>query len=383
MRSAAAPAARLAGFVAELRRHAFPLGPGESELALSLLASCDLADTTTARLVLKTVLSGSREEWARFDDLFDAYWFGRRGRRREESVDAEPPRPAIWDWRAPAGAAALAPGEAPAAGSSAVRQATATLRLAASPSESRAAADLRTLTTPEDMAEAERIAIRLARAMRRRLVRRLHAVRRGRRIDLRRTIRCNLARGGEPIELRLRRRRERPAKLVALLDVSGSMKPYSRFFLAFLRGLVGALRTDAFLFHTRLVPVGAALREPDPQRALARLSPIASGFGGGTRIAASLKAFNDRHATRSLGARAIAIVISDGYDTDPPALLVAELARLKRRARRLVWLNPLLGAADYAPAGRAMTAALAFIDCFAAAHSTASLAALEDEFARL
>jgi uncharacterized protein with von Willebrand factor type A (vWA) domain len=169
-----------------------------------------------------------------------------------------------------------------------------------------------------------------------------------------------------------------------LLDVSGSMRLYSRYFLAFLRGLIGRwLKADAFLFHTRLVRVSEALSERDPSRAMARLSLLAEGFGGGTKIATSVKMFNDRFAKETLGSRAVVIVISDGYDTDPPEALAAQLARLKRRARRLVWLNPLLGWKDYAPVARAMAVALDYIDCFAAAHSLASLAALEGELARL
>lgn len=220
--------------------------------------------------------------------------------------------------------------------------------------------------------------------MRYRLSRRHMPACRGDTIDMRRTMRPNLSRGGEPIELRSKHRPERPVTLVVLLDVSGSMKAYSRYFLSFVHGLVGQwLEADAFLFHTRLVRVTDILRERDPSRAMGRLSLMTEGFGGGTRIAASLEHFNRRYAKETLNSRSVAIVMSDGYDTDPTAALTAELKCLKGRARRLVWLNPLLGWRNYTPVARAMAAALEYIDCFATAHSLASLAALEDEFARL
>jgi uncharacterized protein with von Willebrand factor type A (vWA) domain len=114
-----------------------------------------------------------------------------------------------------------------------------------------------------------------------------------------------------------------------------------------------------------------------------RLSLIVEGFGGGTQIATALKTFNDRYAREALNSRSVVVIMSDGYDTDPPEMIAAELRRLKGRARRLIWLNPLLGWRDYAPVARAMAAAMPFIDCFAAAHSLASLAALEGEFARV
>jgi uncharacterized protein with von Willebrand factor type A (vWA) domain len=203
-------------------------------------------------------------------------------------------------------------------------------------------------------------------------------------IDLRRTIRRNLSRGGEPIELRHKHRPERPVKLVVLLDASGSMSLYSRYFLNFVRGLIGRwLHADAFLFHTRLVHIAEALRERDPSVAMTRLSLMADGFGGGTRIATSLKTFNDRYAKETLDSRSVVIVMSDGYDTDPPQALAVELRRLKQRAHRLIWLNPLLGWKGYAPVARAMAVALDYVDCFATAHSLASLAALEGELARL
>jgi uncharacterized protein with von Willebrand factor type A (vWA) domain len=154
--------------------------------------------------------------------------------------------------------------------------------------------------------------------------------------------------------------------------------------LSFARGLIGRwLRADAFVFHTRLVHISDALRERDRLRAMDRLSLMAEGFGGGTRMASALQTFNDRYAREIVNSRSVIIMMSDGYDTDPPEALAEELARLKRRARRLVWLNPLLGWRDYAPVARAMAAAMPYIDCFAAANSLASLSALEGELARM
>jgi uncharacterized protein len=381
------PAARIGRFIAHLRSHGFVLGPGETELALSVLAGEEFSDAKAARLALKALLSGNRDEWSRFDTLFEAYWFG-RGTRSVESSAAASDRsrlPDIWRKAPPADTSARAPGASEhIAGLDGTQEGNGTGRLIASPSDTHSRTDLRTLSTPEEIAEAERIAERLARAIHYRLTRRRRPARRGEGIDLRRTIRRNLSRGGEPLELRRKQRPERPVRLVVLLDVSGSMQLYSRYFLAFLRGLIGRwLKADAFLFHIRLVRVTAALSERNPSLAVARLSLLAEGFGGGTKIATSLRTFNDRYAKETLGSRAVVIVISDGYDTDSPTALGAELARLKRRAHRLVWLNPLLGWKDYAPVARGMAVALDYIDCFAAAHSLASLAALEGELARL
>jgi uncharacterized protein with von Willebrand factor type A (vWA) domain len=374
--------ARLSGFMTHLRRNGFAVGPGETELVLSTLAADEFVLATAARLALKTLLSGNREQWAGFDKLFDAYWFG-HDRKLVEGAGAQAythPRPDIWIKVLPPDETARAVGrtgngEAPEEYGG---------PLIASPSDALSRADLRTLVTPDEVAEAEQIADRLARAIRYRLSRRRIPLRRGEVIDLRRTIRRNLSHGGEPLELRRKHRPERPVKLVVLLDVSGSMKLYSRYFLNFVHGLVAQwLQADAFLFHTRLVRISDALRDRDPSRAMERLSVIAEGFGGGTRIATSLKTFNDRYAKETLNTRSVVIVMSDGYDTDSPEALAVELRRLKQRTRRLVWLNPLLGWKDYAPVARAMAVALDYIDCFATAHSLASLALLEDELARL
>jgi uncharacterized protein with von Willebrand factor type A (vWA) domain len=220
--------------------------------------------------------------------------------------------------------------------------------------------------------------------MRYRLSRRYKAAHTGSKLDLRRTIRRNIHYGGEPLNLVHRARPDRPVRIVVLLDVSGSMKLYSRFFLQFVKGLVSEwIDTDAYLFHTRLVRVSDALREKDSIKAMARLALMAEGFGGGTRLGGSLKTFNDRHAKRALNSRTVIIILSDGYDTGAPDLMAGELKRLKKRVRRIVWLNPVLGWRDYEPITQAMALALPMIDHFCAANTLESLAAIENDIARL
>lgn len=367
-------AARVAGFVAHLRENGFPLGPAGTADALAALGLVAAADPAEARLALRVAMVRSRDQWDRFDALFDAFWH-RTGRER-----AVGPAPASGG----AGGLRLMPppesvrqgGAAP--GSGGAEAGGLASRRTAAEAESFAARDLSRLADPDEIRRAERVAAALARALRDRTCRRRRAHLRGG-PDLRRTLRACIARGGEPIDLFRRRRREPPLRIVALLDVSGSMTVHARVFLAFLRGLMAAdLRTDLYLFHTRLLRITEAVRDRHALRAADRLSLMAEGFGGGTRIGAALGAFADGYAPRALDGRSALLILSDGYDAGPPGAVAAALGRLRRRAGRIIWLTPVRG-----EGGRAIAAARPFLDACLPAASLDDLAALGTAFARL
>jgi len=172
------------------------------------------------------------------------------------------------------------------------------------------------------------------------------------------------------------RRRVRP-RLVLLIDVSRSMAQVSYFYLRLARALAAELiDVHSFIFHTRVTAVTQALSDPDPWRSQERLHFIAQGFGGGTRIGECLASFNREHAPRLVHSRTAIVVMSDGYDTGEPRLLSEALAQLKRRARRIVWLNPLADQPGYAPLSHGMQAALPHLDMLAPGGNLASLRAV-------
>ena len=193
-------------------------------------------------------------------------------------------------------------------------------------------------------------------------------------IDLRVLARRNLMRGGDPLELPRRRRREAPRPVIVLADVSGSMERYSRMLLHFAYGLAQSTgHVESFVFATRLTRVTRGLTTRGAERALSRLVERLQDWGGGTRIGEALRTFNVHWARRVMRHGPVVLIVSDGWDRGDPELLARELARVRRSCRRLVWLNPLLGSANYEPLTRGMQAALRHVDDFMPAHNLASL----------
>ena len=168
----------------------------------------------------------------------------------------------------------------------------------------------------------------------------------------------------------MRQRKTKPLRLVMLLDASGSMSMYTGVFLRFIHGVLDEFReAEAFLFHTRLAHVSDAMKEKDAARALDRLSILAQGAGGGTRIGESLQTFNRWHAARVIHSRTVVMIVSDGYETGDAALLGREMAALGRRCRRIVWLNPMMAWEGYAPEAAGIKAALPHVDLYAPANT--------------
>lgn len=375
---------RVKGFVRLLRDNGFPLGLGEALDALRFAETADLADQGVLRRGLRALLCASRTDWRRFDQLFDGYWRGRGVKRLARVSGAgrrQPPLDALAG-AAPRGMAGLPDrvergADSSGAGGEGRRE-------GASSAESLARTDLRHISDPDELARVHDLAERLAARMKYRLTRRERVRARGRRLDLRGTIHRSIATGGVPLSLAFRRRWPKPLRLVVMLDASGSMSQYSAFFVRFIHGVLDHFHeAEAFAFHTRLVHLSLALKDRNVERAIERMSLLAAGWSGGTRIGAALADFNRNHARRVLSSRSVVIIVSDGYDTDPPELLDRELAQLKRRTKRLVWLNPMIGWPGYEPVAGGMAAALPHIDLFAPAHNLASLAALEPYLVRL
>ncbi len=379
----------MTGFVSHLRLNGFPVGPAETIAALGLLTQLKWPQLSEARLALKTMLSTDKSNWDQFDELFDVYWFSRgvktltfQENHRRPGPRRVPARPDLWNNILPPGGLPRRDNLADETNDNATGEIKQNTR--ASTRDILSSTDIGQIVSANDVAALEQLAHKLARAMRDRLSRRRKPAAKAHEIDIRRTIRRNLSKGGDPFDLVYRKRPERPVNLVVLLDVSGSMQQYSRLFLAFLRGLSGQwLKTEAFVFHTRLLRITEALKDHDHDRAMARLTLMAEGFGGGTRIGHSLADFNTHYAKELINTRSVVIIMSDGYDTGEPSSITTQLARLKKRARRLIWLNPLAGWDNYEPVARGMAEAMPHIDLFRAANSLESLAALEPELARL
>jgi uncharacterized protein len=229
----------------------------------------------------------------------------------------------------------------------------------------------------DELADAKRFLAEMRWAVTRRRSLRMRAAQRGRKLDVRRSLRRNLRHGGELLDLAYRGPKMKRRQLVLLCDISGSMDRYTRLFLHFLHSVESSLeQSEVFVFGTRLTRITRALRRRDPDVAIAAVASQVCDWSGGTRIGEALRTFNQRWARRVLGHGAIVMIISDGWDRGDPELLAAEMERLRRASYRLLWLNPLLGSSNYRPLTQGIQAALPFVDDFLAVHNLSTLEVL-------
>jgi uncharacterized protein with von Willebrand factor type A (vWA) domain len=355
---------RLTGFTGFLRANGFGVGGSDALSVLETAGRIGVFDREVLRWSLQALLCARCDEWRRFDRLFDAYFLP-PNRRKSWAASASEGSP---DRRA-AGGPLESGADAPtmrSAGRGIEGEDGQTERHGASREESLSTADFRTLDQRDDLIEVAALMRRFARRLKRIALRREVRSRRGRRLDLPETIRRSVESGGTPMRVAWKNRRRVRPRLVLLLDVSRSMSPYSVFYLRLARALTAELSDiHCFIFHTRVVSVSDALFDSDPKRAQDRLHILSAGWAGGTRIGESLKEFNRVHAPRLVHSRTAVIVVSDGYDSGEPEILADALRALARRARRIVWLNPLAGSPGFTPISRGMRAALPHLDLFA------------------
>jgi uncharacterized protein with von Willebrand factor type A (vWA) domain len=229
--------------------------------------------------------------------------------------------------------------------------------------------------TPAELREAERLVDLLVPRLEQRRTRRYELHSHGRRLAPRAMFRRNLGTGGQLLTWVWRRQIREPRSLVVICDISGSMERHSRLLLRFIQALSAAseVRTESFVFGTRLTRVTRLLKDRDRDRALARVADTVNDWAGGTRIGESFRQFNQHWARRTLRTSGVVVVVSDGWDRGDPAIVAAETARLRRNCHRLVWLNPLAGTPGYQPLAGGMRAAFPYIDDFLPAGTVASL----------
>jgi uncharacterized protein len=229
--------------------------------------------------------------------------------------------------------------------------------------------------TPHELAELRALMAKMRVQPPRRPSRRLRRHRSGSSIDRRATLRRARRTGGYPVSLARREASERSRRVVLIADVSGSMEAYSRAYLYLLHAAVRTLRAETFVFATRLTRITRALRVGDPERALRTAIEETHDWSGGTRIGSAIKEFTDRWGRGGMARGAVVVIVSDGWESDDPAVLGEQMARLSLLAHRIIWVNPRSKSERYQPLAGGMAAALPYVDVFTSGHS---LDALDD-----
>ena len=348
MNASARPLEGIAGFAALLRDHGLKVGVAEQQAMVAAALCIPVERWARLDAAWRAIACHDARDWRRWPELFERYWHPQRTTGRTTMSGQTRPsrdmrqlvqglsegmeRGSPSSRRAAIDTALDAPAPAPDDAGLARAQGGA--------SRTDALHD-RSLSQwlPQDLALLERLAERIAQTLRKRLTRRWRDCPTGRRLDLRRTLRASLRTGGLPIHPVWRsQRRERP-RLFILVDVSRSMETHAQLFLRIARAFVNAMDARVFVFHTRLVEVTPLLRG-DSAAVQEKVNAVTAGFGGGTRIGASVTDFHAVHARAQLTRNARVWVLSDGFDADDPQHLAEALARVRARGARITWFHP-------------------------------------------
>jgi uncharacterized protein with von Willebrand factor type A (vWA) domain len=367
---------RLIGFGRELRRRGLPVGTGRIVTFCRAAAALGALDREDLYWAARACMISRPEDAEAFDAAFED-WFGGRirieldlpatdgapeGARTTEAfpgLTVEEERIVAREWHE------LDEGEE--------TEGEAAIRIVASAYEALRAKSFADLTE-EERARVSHLIRRLTVQVPVRRTRRYRPAPSGPRFDVKRTLRSSLRTHGEPFHRAWRERGTRARPLVLILDISGSMAPYSRALVQFAYAAMAAgRRVEVFVFGTRLTRVTRTLRTRDPDRALHEIGRQVADWEGGTRIGESVKTLVDGWSQRAAIRGSVAVICSDGLERGEPDLLRHQMARLRRLVHRIVWVNPLKGSPNYEPLARGMAAALPSIDVFVPGHNLESL----------
>lgn len=363
------PLTGLVGFAAALRVAGLPADAQRVQAYLGAVGELDIADPSQLYWAGRLTLCAEPDDLPRYDEAFAAWFTADEPRRRRPG--ATKPRvvtmAALTDASSGNGQDEREPDE---------------LKVAASDVEVLRHKDISELTAVEREHLRELMAtLHLAPPSRRSM--RLRPQRRGR-LDSARIFRAMRAAGGETVRLAYKDRTRRPRRVVLLLDISGSMAPYTDALMRFAHAVVRAapMTTEVFTVGTRLTRLSRQLRKRDPQEALSAASRAVPDFAGGTRLGETVRVFLDRWGQRGLARRAVVVVFSDGWERGDAALLGEQLARLRRLAHKVLWVNPHAGRDGYVPVQSGIVVAMPHLDRLLAGHSLATLEELLVEVRR-
>ena len=368
------PVAPLVAFGRELRARGLPVGTGRILTFVRAVAALGVAERRDVYWAGRASLVASHADIEIFDAEFERWirTVAPDGGLRIE-LDLPAPIGADVDWGEPPPDLEVRTGPTAvswsAAGDEETPDGESGIRIVASGAEvlrEKSFAEL----TPDEQDQVDALIRRLRVRVPHERTRRTRPAPKGAAFDVRRTLRRSLRTQGEPFERAWRARGTRHRPLVLLLDVSGSMAPYSRALLQFaFAAMAAGRRVEVFVFGTRLTRVTRTLRTRDPDRALREIGRLVQDWEGGTRIGESVKSLVDGWSQRAALRGAVVVLCSDGLERGDPEVLRAQMARLRRLAHRLVWVNPLKGSPRYEPLARGMAAALPSVDVFLSGHN--------------
>lgn len=359
-------------FGRELHRAGVPVSTAETDCLARTLELCRPATVDELYWCARVSLLRSIDSVAAFDAVFAMVFRGLvdTAEYRGHSAPARPADeapPSIAEQQAPAVSVGSSP-RASAASGDPRESATHALRALASSDERLYQADFGQLDEEELRALAP-LLHRLLTAIPTRLSRRRHQSPRGDLLDLRATLRRSTRSGGDPSRVLRRSRRRKPRRLVAMLDISGSMEPYARAYLNLLWGAAAKADAEVFAFGTRLTRLTVPLRLGGPELALRLAVAAVPDWAGGTRIGHALRLFMNEYGRRGMAHGSVVIIVSDGWERDDPEVLRTQMRSLARRAYRVVWVNPRAAAPGFVPETIGMSAALPFVDALVSGHS--------------